>query len=197
MAIQELDIKITGTQPLLMANPQTVDTFNIYAKEMKKITDKKTRKTDEDRLRYRDLEVRSKIYWDDDLGIYVPGTWVSSAIAGCSFKKAKISKADIRASVFVSDSKIKLSYSDENKVKSPQDIVHNEWFRLIMNLRQGQVRVAKAVPIFHNWSFKTSVEFDDSFIDPETLKELLLHASKYGGFGDFRPTFGRAAAEVS
>jgi hypothetical protein len=52
-------------------------------------------------------------------------------------------------------------------------------------------------PIFHNWSFETMLEFDDKTIDPSSLTHVVKHAARYGGFGDFRPTFGRATAEVS
>ena len=55
----------------------------------------------------------------------------------------------------------------------------------------------KAVPIFHNWSFSTEIEYDDKIIDPHSIQSVIERASKYGGFGDFRPTFGRAVAEVT
>lgn len=196
MAIRSLNVTITGMNPLLQNNPQTVDRFNDYTRAMAKINAKKTRRTDEDYRDLQDIEVRAKIYWDENLGIYVPGTWVSAAIAAASFKKAKISKADIRGSVFVEDDKIKLQYENMNLVKKPEDIVGNPFFRLNMTLKQGQVRVVKAVPIFHKWSFSTKVEFDDKLVDESSLVDIIKHASLYGGFGDFRPTFGRAQAEV-
>ena len=197
MAIKTLTTKITNINPLLMNNPQTVDRFNPYTKAMKKINDKKTRRTDEDYRDLQDIEVRAKIYWDDSVGIYVPSTWVLAALAAASFKKAKISKADVRGSVFTTEDKIKLVYQNMDKVKTPDDIVGNHDFRLNMTLKQGQVRIVKAVPIFHKWGFETTLEFDDKLIDPESLSDILQHAALYGGFGDFRPTFGRAHAEVS
>ena len=83
------------------------------------------------------------------------------------------------------------------KVKTPEDIVGNDNFRLMMTLKQGPVRVCKAVPIFHDWSFSCGLDFDDKEIDPDSLEHTLQHAAKYGGFGDFRPTFGRAIASIS
>jgi len=196
MAMKSMTITVEGVNPLLLNNPQTVDSFNPYTKQMKVITSKRA-KTDEDMLALRDLEIMSKIYWDDELGIYIPSTWVTAAIAGWSFKKAKISKADIRSAVFAVDSKVKLNYLGISKVKEPSDIVGNPHFRHMMTLKQGQVRVVKAAPIFHEWGFKTTLEFDDSVIDAATLEQIVKHASMYGGFGDFRPTFGRASTEVT
>ena len=51
-------------------------------------------------------------------------------------------------------------------------------------------------PTTHEWRFATTVEFDDKIIDPDSLTRIVEHAAKYGGFGDFRPTFGRATAQV-
>ena len=183
--------------PLLQNNPQTVDRFNKYAKRMAQINAKKTRRTDDDYYELQDIEVRSKLYFDDEIGVYVPATWITSAIATNSFRVAKISKADTRGSVFPTADKLELSYEDKSKVKAPEDVVGNPFFRHKMILKQGQVRISKAMPIFHKWSFKIGLEFDPSMIDPDSLERVLQHACKYGGFGDFRPTFGRATVEFS
>lgn len=196
MAMRQAEIKIKGINPLLQNNPQTVDRFNKYSKRMAQINAKKTRRTDDDYLELQDIEVRAKLYFDEGLGVYVPSTWVLSGIAATAFKVAKISKADIRGALFTTEDKIKLNYRDSSKVKAPQDIVGNPDFRIALTLKQGQVRVVKAAPIFHDWSFETIVEFDDKIIDPDSLTRIVDHLAKYGGFGDFRPTFGRAVAEV-
>lgn len=196
MAIQNLQFTIIGIDPLLVNNPQVVDPFNKFKKEISAITAKRS-KTEEDLLALRDLEIRSKIYWDDKKGIYIPSQWVLASIAGCSFKQAKISKDTIRAAVFVTESKIPLQYANKNLVKTPLDIVKNDEFRIIQILPQGQVRVTKAAPIFNDWSFTAEVEFDDSVVDLDSLKKLIKYGAKFGGFGDFRPTYGRATVEFA
>lgn len=197
MPIRTANLKITGASPLLMNNPQTVDRFNRFAKRMSAINAKKTRRTDDDYLELRDLEMESKSYFDQDLGIYVPSSWVAEAIATASFRVAKLSRADIRGAMFTPEEKIKLIYRDMDKVKGIADIVKNPEFRIVLILPQGQTRLAKAFPIFHKWSFETSLEFDDKIIDPDSLSRIIDYTARYGGFGDFRPKFGRAIAEVS
>ena len=196
MAIRYLTAKFTGINPLLQNNPQTVDRFNPYTQMMRRINDKKTRRTDDDYLELKNIEVRSKIYWDDEIGIYVPATWVHAAIAANSFSTVKVSKANIRAGVFTTSDKLKLTYDKQELVKAPEDIVKNEYFRLDMTLKQGQVRIVKSVPIFHKWQFTCGLEYDDSIIDAQSMEYVIERAAKYGGFGDFRPTFGRATVEV-
>lgn len=197
MSIRTANIIIKGISPLLQSNPQTVDRFNNFAKRMAAINAKKTRRTDEDYLELADLEVESKVYFDPSLGIYVPTKWLHEAVACNGFKVAKLSRDTIRGSLFTTEDKAALSYRDSNKVKTVTDIIGNPVFRTKLILPQGQVRVAKTFPSFHEWSFSTTLEFDDKQIDADSLTRIVQHAAKYNGFGDFRPTFGRAIAEVT
>lgn len=196
MAIQQARIIVTGIAPLLQNNPQTVDPFNHYAKAKKAITNKRTAKTDDDLIELGNLETESKIYFDDEIGVYVPATWITEAIICTGFSVAKIGRAKMRGGLFATDPKIKLRYRGMNKVKTITDVVMNPEFRHRMLLKQGQVRVPKDAPIFHDWSFETMVEFDDTVVDLGSLRRIVERSAKYGGFGDFRPTFGRADAEV-
>lgn len=196
MSIQQAAIKITGISPLLQNNPQTVDPFNRYAKAKKAITNKRTAKTDDDLIELGNLETESKVYFDEQIGVYIPATWITESIIVTGFSVAKIGRAKMRGGLFATENKIALEYRDKAKVKTITDVVMNPAFRHRMLLKQGQVRVPKDAPIFHEWAFKTILEFDDSVVDLRTLKSIIERASKYGGFGDFRPTFGRAIAEV-
>lgn len=196
MAIQQARIAITGISPLLQNNPQTVDPFNHYAKAKKAITNKKTSKTDDDLIELGNLETESKLYFDDEIGVYIPATWITEAIICTGFSVAKIGRAKMRGGLFATEPKIKLKYRGMNKVKTITDVVMNSEFRHRMLLKQGQVRVPKDAPIFHDWSFETVVEFDDTVVDMGSLRRIVERSAKYGGFGDFRPTFGRATAEV-
>jgi hypothetical protein len=195
MAIQQAIIKIQGVSPLLQNNPQTVDPFNRFAKAKKVITNKKA-KTDDDLIELGNLEVESKVFFDDELGVYVPATWLTESVVTKAFAIAKISKDKMRGGLFATESKLKLQYRDMGKVQAIQDIVANPVFRHNMILPQQNVRIAKNFPIFHKWSFETILEFDDYVVDFGSLKNIIQTVAKYGGYGDFRPTFGRAFAEV-
>ena len=197
MAIKPAPVTITGIAPLLQNNPQTVDPFNRYSKAKKAITNKRTAKTDDDLIELGNLETESKIYFDDEIGVYVPATWLTEAINVTAFAVAKIGKAKMRGGLFATEPKVKLHYRDMGKVKTIADVVMNPAFRHRMLLKQGQVRVPKDAPIYHDWSFQTVIEFDDTVLDFGSLKRIVERAALYGGFGDFRPTFGRAKAEVT
>lgn len=191
--MKSLTVQIKGIEPLLINNPQAVDPFNKYSRAAKEITSKR-KKTDEDLLKLREIEIESKLYFDEKIGVWIPATWITAAIAAQSWAKAKIKKADIRSCVFVNESKIKLNYAGMDKVKTKTDVVKNEMFHTVLNLKQGQVRVCKAAPIFNDWSVEFEILFDDTIINASDLKNLIEIAAKFGGFGDFRPTYGRALA---
>ena len=194
MAIKLISITVKGITPLLFNNPQTVDPMNKFSKAKKKITSKRA-KTDEDIAQLRDLEMESKIYFENGR-VVVPTTWLTAAIHGISFKKAKIAKKDSRSALFTVNANVPLSFQGMGKVKTIEDIVRNHEFRHTMNLKQGQVKITKVAPIFNNWEFTAGLEYDDEVYDDDVIVDLIKHAAKYGGFGDFRPTFGRAVAEV-
>jgi len=196
MTMQTAVISVKGIAPLLTNNPQTVDRFNHYARKMKAINDKKTRRTDDDYLELRQLEMAAKVYFDDSLGAYVPSTWMSEGLAGSAFATVKLSRDKLRGGLFVTESKLKLNYKDSDKVRESSDLVGNPTFRHTIALPQGQVRVVKVFPIFHEWSFSANVEYDDAIMDFGMLDRIAKYAGKYVGFGDLRPTFGRALVEV-
>lgn len=197
MAIQQASIKITGINYLLQNNPQTVDPFNRFSKAMKSITKKKTGKTEDDLIELGNIETESKIYFDAELGVYIPTRWMTEAICTGAFAVIKTGKDKMRGGIFPTTEKAKLTYRDMNKVKTITDVVMNPTFRHRALLPQGAVRIPKDFPIFKDWSFETTIEFDDTVVDFNGLKQVVDRTAKYVGFGDFRPTFGRATAEVS
>ncbi len=196
MSMRTAEITVTGVAPLLLNNPQMVDRFNHYAKRMASINAKKAKRTDDDYVELRELEMKAKLYFDKETGVYVPATGLSEAIATRAFRVAKISRDDIRSAFFSQSDKLKLHYRGDSKVKDAADVHSNPAFVHSMAIPQGKVRVVKAFPIFHEWRFASGVEFDDKIIDPDSLSRISAEAGKYGGFGDFRPTFGRAVVDV-
>lgn len=197
MGMQQASIKITGINYLLQNNPQTVDPFNRFSKMMKVITKKRTGKTEDDLIELGNIETESKIYFDEQLGVYIPTRWLTEGICTAAFGVIKIGKDKMRGGIFPVEEKAKLVYKDMGKVKTIDDVVGNPTFRHRALLPQGQVRIPKDFPIFKEWSFQTGIEFDDTVVDFNGLKSVVERTARYVGFGDFRPTFGRATAEVT
>jgi hypothetical protein len=198
MAIQQARITITGIGPLLQNNPQTVDPFNSYKKECTLAYNRfKKSKTDEDLILSGNIDAESKLFFDKQLGVYVPVRWLTEQIITSAYGIIKVSRDNMRAGIFIVDDKAKLTYRGMNKVKTIHDVVLDPQFRHRVILPQGKIRVTKDFPIFHDWSFSTIIEHDESVVDLTGITNILKRSAMYVGFGDFRPTFGRAKAEVS
>lgn len=196
MSIQQARVTITGIGPLLQNNPQTVDPFNSYSKAKKPLTSKKS-KTEEDLVELGNLDTESKLYFDQQLGVYVPTRWLTEQIVTAAYGIIKVGREKMRGGIFATEDKAKLTYKGMNKVKTIHDVVYDTEFRHRMILPQQAIRIAKDFPIFRDWSFSTVIEFDDTVVDFNGLSSIVKRSAMYVGFGDFRPTFGRAKAEVS
>lgn len=197
MSIHVAQIKIIGKDALLQNNPQTVDTSHPLAREMARFTRRGAAKTDENRRLLADLEVRSKVHWDDEEKVVAPTSWLIASIVTKGYPVARISKEKMRGALMREAKFSKLHYSGEHLVKTLDDVVGNPKFRHAMILPQGKVRILKHFPIFHNWWFEMDLEYDDTIVDGRTLQQIVEFAATYGGFGDFRPTYGTATAEVT
>ena len=197
MSIEKIDFEVKGLPggQLLLNNPRTVDPLDEYAKAAKEITSRK-KKSDADHLKLREIETEAKCFWDDSLGIYIPSRWITASIANSAFAVAKIAKAKIRSSVFPVEEKIKLHYEGEREIAAVSQIHANGHF-IVQNLKQGTVSITKAHPAFRGWSFKTQLEIDTEILNFSDIKRIAEYASRYVGWGDFRPTFGRADVVLS
>ena len=193
--IKTATLKYSGLNQLLLNNPQTVDPLNKYTKLISVINKKRVR-TEEDINHRYELEVASKIYWSDENHVQVPTSWVVASVCKVSNLLAKIAKASIRSCLFPTKDYVKLYYDGHESVKTKDDVIYNESPRWLFPTKQGQNKIMKAFPMFDNWSFEVDVEYDDSILPECELIRIAEYAAKYNGFGDFRPTYGRAVLEV-
>ena len=195
--IETINFEVKGLPggQLLMNNPQCVDPLNSYSKSAKEITGRK-KKSDADHLRLREIETEAKTFWCDELGVYIPSRWITASIANSAFAVAKIAKAKIRSSVFPTEERIKLRYEGEREIAAVSQVYANGHY-VTQNLKQGQVSVTKCHPAFRGWSFKTQLEIDTEILNFSDIKRIAEYASRYVGWGDFRPTFGRADVVLS
>ncbi len=194
--MKRLTFTIVGRNEIRLSNPQGVDPLNQYSIRMKSFTDVHHSRRDEQHyLAQRDLECESKLYWNNELGVYIPTTWIVEAIAKESFAQVKVSKAKMRGAVFLTTDKIKLHYNGENEVRTKEDVIHNPNLRATQPIKQGQVRIIKVFPKFEGWSFSVELDFDERIYTELEMKKILSVAVTRTGFGDFRPTYGTGHIE--
>jgi hypothetical protein len=189
--MKRFTITVQGTAPLLMHNAQLSDEFNPVALEMKKITAKKTKKTDDDRWELRRLEFIGGLYFDQEAGPYVPAANIEASIAkaagltrnGQDVKRGVRITTDVNPVAYRGPRTIDALWADANHV-------HNA------SVKVGQARIIRTRPIFREWITEAEGIYDPTVIDMESLKMFATKAGQLIGLGDWRPRFGTFDATI-
>lgn len=184
---------IVGISPLLVHNAQLSNPLNPFAKDMKKISGKRT-KTEDDYLDLAKLEHAGSLYYDPDLGPVMP----TDNLFRCLYDAGKKHKLGVRikeAIVFTSaDNAHPIEYigpRDPDGLWNDQNFVHSASVKVGMN------RVTRTRPQFRQWEIHDVVGVvDPNLLDFGDLQMIVETAGTVIGLGDWRPKFGRFHATI-
>ena len=189
-----MNLRLTGTTPLIMHNVQTADPLNHWAREIGKITAKKRNKTDADEVELSRLKFAAGLYYDAVIGPYLPAANIFRCLieAGAITREGK--KIE-RGVVFLAD-RSPLEYP------GPRDI-DGLWGdgatrfvdRRLANVNRARVPITR--PIFPEWAALFEVEIDPEVINPDTFVDIAAKAGRAIGVGDYRRFYGKFKAEVA
>lgn len=184
----------TGTRPLLMHNIRLASPLDPYTKELKRLNGKpSSKRTDEDRMEIARTEWEGGLYFRDDIGPYVPASWVfKSLIEGARLTKAG---KKIERGVMVTELEHPLVY------KGPRDLdglwgAGSSEYVDIRTAKVGMARVDRCRPVFKEWTFEAELFADPSIIDVDELTEVASNAGTLIGVGDYRMLYGRYVAKI-
>lgn len=189
----DFTISITGTQPLLMHNAQLSDPLNQYTRRLAEVTSKKT-KTLEDHAEMARREWSGGLYYDPEIGPYIPGQNIERALLD-SARMNRLGKS-IERGVFITDyagDMFPLNYAGSRDVTK---MLEDANFRHMASVKIGMKRVMRCRPIFRDWSIQASGYFDESQLDLDELSAIAVNAGRLIGLGDWRPRFGRFTAVI-
>lgn len=186
----ELKVRITGKAPLLLHNGRLADPTDEVAREMKKITSKRT-KTDDDHLELSRLEFMGGLYTDENNEPCIPGEVLES----CLKSGAKVAKngKKIAAGALIPEYTVPLQYSGPRDVDSlwaDKRFVHRS------GVKVGQARVIRTRPKFDQWACEFTIEYQPEVIDREEVVRAIEDAGNLKGLCDYRPRHGRFNVEV-
>lgn len=178
--MEKIHCKIQGISPLLQHRYRFADELDESAK-------RRSGKKD------YSLEWRSALYWDDQLGIVQPATHLEGALikAATSFiipGRGKKSYKDLfRSAIFVTP-----DYLSHGLKGTPEKLVEQGKIAIDRRLvRVNNSGVERLRPMLKDWSLEFTIEIHDEQISKDTVKQILDHAGRYIGIGDFRPKYGR------
>ncbi len=187
----KLAFKLTSTCPLLMHADTTVNPFHPLTRAIKKLTSKKTKKTDEDLEEIYRLEWEAGLYFDEKVGPYLPGYNIQ-----CSMRDAaRFTRQgkSVERGIVVMEDMIPLEYKGPRTI---EELYADNRFIDIRSVRVGAgSRTTRARPRFNTWTAKFRLFYDASEMNKEDIVSFLKVAGMKSCTGDFRPRFGRFESE--
>jgi hypothetical protein len=192
----KLLLTIRGERPLVMHSDRMVNPFDPITREIKRLTSKRTNKTEEDLLKISELEFAAGMYYDAKIGPYIPGPNVLACIRDGG-KRTKHGKKVEQAVTLIVPA-IPLVYEGPRKLDElwshavPGPMGAEEYpYRFITSVKIGKARTMRTRPKFDSWALKAELLLNPSILDADTLEEVIRTAGEQEGLGDHRPHFGR------
>ena len=194
MSFKPVSLTIFGEAPLLMHCDTLANPLNPLKKKMSLLTAKR-KKTDEDHEAISRLEWEGAMYFDKDLGPYLPYRMMKAAIHGAA-KKSKAG-AKVRSGLFGVGDKAQLVY------EGPRDL-EGLWakpeFIDMRSVVVQRARIIRCRPIFNSWKAEFKFMYDTEVLNKEDVTAFAEVAGSLVGIGDYRPEcsgdFGRFSVGV-
>lgn len=188
--MKSIKFRITGTMPLMLNNPQTVNPFNEFTKKLKPLTSKRT-KTDEDMLEIYRLKFFASLYTNSKGKYIIPSEHIANALISAA-KERKLGAKFTRSVQIVGDSEIEFKDAD----KTPEQLYEIGTYVDIRAVGIKGSKVPTARAIIPEWSLTTLVWYDESQLDSKDIKDIMEIAGLRYGIGTFRKIYGKFTATV-
>lgn len=188
--MKTLRVTWKGITPLIMHSCKCVNPLHPIAKELKKYTSKKN-KTEEDLNIISDLEWKAGAYWDDEIGLYIPGENVEATIQNGA--KANKKGKDIQKYVDVKDLYIPFNYGENLTL---DELVSKYEYRDTRPMNVQRSKVIRTRPRFDQWNITFTLVYNEDKIDLDTIMNAIEYAGQYVGLCDSRPKYGKFVAIV-
>ena len=175
-------VEIEGETPLLMHNGRTANPLDEFAKKMRIITSKK-KKTEEDLENLMSIQWEAGLYWNDELGVYMP---VENLLAAL-LKACKKHKLGTYVSGFVFTEKLGF----------PLIANHAQNFELLKNDKENKFVKAVTIqraknltcrPVFNKWGLKFNFIVDLALLTESDVTMILNTMTNRVGLGVWTPS---------
>lgn len=187
----DFEMRLTGTNALLMHSSRLANPIDPAAKALKAATSKR-KKTDEDHETIAYLEFTGGIYFDSDCGPYIPGENLMRMMVdggkltkqGTAITRGVIIKSDVNPLVY----------------RGPRTIeeLWKQNFWQLDSVKVTTSRTMRCRPRFPaGWSVRAEGIVDPSVLEVSDLQQIATTAGLMIGLGDWRPRYGRFTAEVT
>lgn len=192
--MQTIKLKLIGQSPLLMHSDRFANPLDEATKGHKVLTSKR-KKLDEDHADIAKSEWLGALYHDADLGPFLPGQNIKSALVGA----AKIQRlgAAFKRAVLVLDDRCKLEYTGP---RDQEKMFANPRFVDARSVVVGTSRIIRYRPKFSDWTTTVEIMYSPEMIEREDVIRAAENAGLFVGLCDYRQekggAFGRFNVEV-
>ena len=184
--MKTMTFRIEGISPLVMQSAQLVDPLDDLTRAIKKITSKKTNKTDEDHMNIGELEFQGSLYMHPDHGPIIPAVNIERML--CDAGKLTRLGAKVKMALQMVDDYAPLEYDGPRDLAGLQA---DRRFHLRTAVVVNKARVMRERPRFPQWALDFRLAYDKNVFNPEQVRDLVESAGKYIGLGTWRPRHGR------
>lgn len=186
-----INCELSGTTPLLMHSDRYANPIDPLTKAHKELTGKR-KKTDEDHEAIARSEWRGGLYYDDEVGLYLPGVNIEASIVGA----AKLQKLGVKfkQGFLVMDEKCPLDIGGKKDFDYLSANIDK--FSYSKSVVISRARIMRVRPMFREWSAKVQIAFDGELISKSDVLKALNDAGNVIGLCDWRPRFGRFSVEI-
>jgi hypothetical protein len=185
---------IVGIRPLLMHNGRLADPLDEHAKALKVVTSKK-KKTDDDHIEIGRVEFVGGLYFDEELGPYIPADNLQTLIEKGAQKRkmGPLFKALVEVPPPDEADGYALSYEGPRTMPG---LWNDKKFVLRKGCRVSSSRVIRTRARFPTgWKLTFPVFVLDKGPTKEQVHDAIADAGILLGLGDYRPRYGRFEVE--
>ena len=157
---------------------------------MKKVTSKR-KKTEEDVIKLSDLEWEAGLYWNDEVGVYIPAENIEATIREAA-KSKKLGK-HFQKGFMVNEMMVPLDIGEK---LTKAEMCADARFRDVRPMKVQQARVLRTRPRFNMWNITFTAAYDEKILSFTDVVDSIEYAGQYVGLCDSRPKYGKFAAKV-
>lgn len=171
---------ISGTSPLITQSDKLVDPLYPLTKEIRAFTKKRT-KTDDDHAQIARLEWTGALYWNRDLGPFIPSENIAASIRD----GGKLTKhgTDVERALVMNPAPAPILY------RGPRDL-DGLWadpkFQFRKSVVVQRARTIRVRPIFLEWVLEAEAELITDLLDLDILVKVARDAGQLVGIGTYR-----------
>ena len=189
--MKEIRVEIHGLSPIILHSCQCVNPLHPISLEMKKLTSKR-KKTEEDIVKLSDLEWEAGLYWNDEVGVYIPAENLEATIREAA-KSSKLGK-HFQKGFMVKNMMVPMDIGEE---LTKEEMRSDARFRDVRPMKVQQSRVLRTRPRFNMWNLTFTAAYDEKILNFEDVVNAFEYGGQYVGLCDSRPKYGKFSASIT